>query len=81
MKYLKYFEQASAYEAYKNGSDFITPNVSYVKETKDISYEPKIEKPTQVYLVSGDEVGIGSDNEPLLKNIKVLDNITEQFRV
>jgi hypothetical protein len=49
MKYLKYFEQASAYEAYKNGSDFITPNVSYVKETKDISYEPKIEKPTQTY--------------------------------
>jgi hypothetical protein len=50
-----------------------------VQNTTECRY--KIEKPTQVYLVSGDEVGIGSDNEPLLKNIKVLDNITEQFRV
>ena len=39
MKYLKYFEQASAYEAYKNGSDFVTPNVSYVVETEDVYYE------------------------------------------
>lgn len=39
----------------------------------------KIEKPRKVYLVIGDEVGIGSDNEPLLKNIKILEDITEQF--
>jgi hypothetical protein len=38
MKYLKYFEQASVYEAYKNGSDFITPNVSYVEETNEVKY-------------------------------------------
>ena len=43
MKYLKYFEQASAYEAYKNGSDYVLPNVSFVVETKGVSYEPKIE--------------------------------------
>ena len=43
MKYLKYFDNVSAYEAYKNGSDYILPNVSYVVETKGVSYEPKIE--------------------------------------
>jgi hypothetical protein len=39
MKYLKYFEQASAYEAYKASSDYVTPNVSYVVETEGVSYE------------------------------------------
>ena len=42
MKHLKYFEQASAYEAYKNGSDYVLPNVSYVVETKEVWYEPKV---------------------------------------
>lgn len=42
MKYLKYFEQASAYEAYKNGSDYITPNVSYVEENEGVSYNPLV---------------------------------------
>lgn len=49
MKYLKYFKQVSAYEAYKNGSDFITPNVSYIEEIKGVSYIPKVEEPTQTY--------------------------------
>jgi hypothetical protein len=40
-KYLKYFEQASDYEDYKNGSDFLSPNVSYIEETKVVCYEPK----------------------------------------
>jgi hypothetical protein len=39
MKYLKYFEEASEYEAYKNGGDYALPNVSYVKENKSISYK------------------------------------------
>jgi hypothetical protein len=45
MKYLKYFKEASAYEAYKNGSDYVLPNVSYIKETKSVSYEPYVELP------------------------------------
>ena len=40
MKYLKYFEQASAYEAYKNGSDYILPNVSYVEGDNTVHYHP-----------------------------------------
>ena len=38
MKYLKYFEQASAYESYKNGSDYILPNVSYAKDNNVVYY-------------------------------------------
>jgi hypothetical protein len=40
MKYLKYFEEASAYEAYKNGSNFILPNVSYVERSKNVTFSP-----------------------------------------
>lgn len=43
MKYLKYFDNTSAYEAYKNGSNYILPNVSYIVETKVVNYEPKLE--------------------------------------
>jgi hypothetical protein len=50
MKYLKYFEEASAYEAYKNGSDFITPNVSYVEDIKVVYYNPFVE-PKETRLV------------------------------
>ena len=41
MKYLKRFEKIQEYESYKNGSDYVLPNVSYVKETKGMAYEPK----------------------------------------
>lgn len=41
IKYLKYFEQTSAYEAYKNGSDYVTPNVSYVVENNIVNYDPE----------------------------------------
>jgi hypothetical protein len=33
----------------------------------------------QVFLVAGDEVGRGSDNEPCIKNIKIIENITKHF--
>ena len=41
MKYLKYFEEVSAHETYKNGSDYVLPNVSYIVENNSVSYEPK----------------------------------------
>lgn len=46
MKYLKYFEQASAYETYKNGSDYILPNVSYIVETEDVAFTAPIAIPS-----------------------------------
>lgn len=39
----------------------------------------KIDQPQKVYLVTGCEVGIGSDNEPLIKNIRVIQEITKQY--
>ena len=30
MKHLKLFENTNQYESYKNGSDYVLPNVSYV---------------------------------------------------
>ena len=50
MKYLKYFEQASAYEAYKNGSEFVLPNVSYVEDINVVYYNP-YEEPKSPNLV------------------------------
>ena len=32
-----------------------------------------------VYIVEGDVVGIGYDNEPLLKNVKVIKDITKEY--
>jgi hypothetical protein len=38
MKYLKAFETEAEYTAYKNGSYFVTPNVSYIRENGVIEY-------------------------------------------
>jgi hypothetical protein len=40
MKYLKYFKEASEYEAFKNGGDFILPNVSYVVDGSEVKFNP-----------------------------------------
>lgn len=32
-----------------------------------------------VYLVTGDEIGYGSDEEPVLKNVKIIKDITEKI--
>lgn len=60
-----------------------------LKEGQGITYENliqeiaqcrhEIEKPRNVYLVSGMEVGKGNDNEPLIKNVKILKDLTGQF--
>lgn len=34
---------------------------------------------TKVYLVKGKEVGIGNDGEPLLKNIKIIKDLTNLY--
>ena len=39
----------------------------------------KIENPRNIYLVSGIEVGKGHDNEPLIKEVKILKDLTGQF--
>lgn len=57
MKYLKLFQLESEYNSYKNGSDYILPNVSYIKETEGVSFEPCVPAPQKagdiVYYVNG----------------------------
>lgn len=48
-----------------------------IQEITQCRYE--IEKPRNVYLVSGTEVGKGHDNEPLIKDVKILEDLTAQF--
>lgn len=43
MKHLNLFNSNSEYELYKNSSQYITPNVSFVEETDTIFYVPKQE--------------------------------------
>lgn len=60
-----------------------------LKEGQGMTYECLIQEITQcryeienhrnVYLVSGIEVGKGNDNEPVIKNVKILKDLTEQF--
>ena len=45
MKYLKLFNQASEYEAFKVGDEYVTPNVSHVVSTGVVHYEPYVEEP------------------------------------
>ena len=65
MKYLKYFEQASAYEAYKNGSDFVTPNVSYAKDNNTVYYNPSNTDAfvkTKIYVTKDEGFFVGPEN-------------------
>ena len=39
MKYLKYFKTDADYQNYYNSDDFVTPNVSYVEDTKIVYYK------------------------------------------
>ena len=48
-----------------------------IQEITQCRYE--IEKPRNVYLVSGMEIGKGHDNEPLIKDVKILKDLTGQF--
>lgn len=43
MKYLKYLQTANDFESFKNSTNYVTPNVSYIVETEDVSFEPYVE--------------------------------------
>lgn len=40
----------------------------------------RIDSPQKVYLVKGKVVGNGSDFEPVIKNVKIIKELTEQFK-
>lgn len=59
----------------------IYPNPSNEDTICDFSgfmfYTPR----SPIYLVTGEEVGIGSDGEPLLKNVKIIKDISNNFEL
>lgn len=44
MKHLKLFETEAEYNAYKNGDNFVTPNVSYAEDSTKVYYSPHEEE-------------------------------------
>ena len=48
MKYIKKFEKISQFEDFKNGSEWITPNVSYIVENKGCKFQPYIPPPQKI---------------------------------
>lgn len=38
MKHLKYFDEISEYDAFKDSSDYVLPNVSWIEATKSINF-------------------------------------------
>jgi hypothetical protein len=52
MKYLKYLQTTNEFESFKNSEDYILPNVSYVVETKGVSFEPYVESPFEIEIPS-----------------------------
>ena len=45
MKYLKKFETTSQFDDFKNGSEWITPNVSYIVEANNVNFQPYVPPP------------------------------------
>lgn len=48
-----------------------------IQEVTECRY--KINQPRKVYLVIGNEVGTGSDNEPLIKDVRIVQEITQEY--
>ena len=53
MKYIRRFKTSSDYEVFKNGSDWITPNIVYINENSNLYLQP--------YVNDGEESGGGSN--------------------
>ena len=47
MKYIKRFKLESEYELYRSGEEFITPNVSFVDDYREVFFNPFYEEKTE----------------------------------
>lgn len=52
----------------------VFPNLTY---SSCVTLSGVLDRPC--YLVEGDKIGIGSDGEPLIKNIKIIKDITSRI--
>lgn len=58
---------------------FLTPiNEGYVDDISAFLFKYGQVK-TPIYVVTGNIVGYGADSEPLLKNLKIVEDVTEQI--
>lgn len=55
MKYLKYLQTITDFELFKNSDEYITPNVSFIEETKVVNYEPLVTIKLITFTISGTE--------------------------
>lgn len=75
-----YEDGISVYDAVRmtDGWHIIMPLPS--TKGQGMTYEYLIQSNRKIYLVVGDEIGIGSDGEPIIKNMKKIKDVTKYFR-
>lgn len=75
-----YEDGISVYDAVRmtDGWHIIMPLPSI--KGQGMTYEYLIQSNRKIYLVVGDEIGIGSDGEPIIKNMKKIKDVTKYFK-
>ena len=75
--FIKYEMGISVYDACKiHGKWHVVLPLNINKDTICTYEKFRIYCKTHVYLVSGEKIGIGNDGEPLIKNVKILKDLT-----
>ena len=76
LKHLISFEDISQYESFINGDDFVTPNVSLIRNEDIVKFNPYYEEPSSPNLVCTYNVTSTNSNTPLCYRV---DNITSMI--
>ena len=58
MKHLKLFNDTVSYDAWKNSEGYVLPNVSYVVETENVSFEPSVDLTVNYLTIEALEDGL-----------------------
>lgn len=76
-----YEEGISVYDAVRmtDGWHIIMPLPMSKGQGSTLEY--LIQSNRKIYLVVGDEIGIGTDNEPIIRNMKIVKDITDNFNI
>ena len=82
MKYLKIFNNNVEYQEFKDGTDYVTPNISYITNEKTLVLKPRIPKKIATFNVTDEHLSDGISHILLyncsnLKNIKINNVPTE----
>jgi len=52
---------------------------SLINQVTEEWYKVNPKDKSKIYLIDGEEIGIGSDGEPILKNVKIIKEITKEL--